>query len=488
MAEFKTYSQGAANVIILALVILTSVYGILTVYDGDRDAASLDVSLSGVSVKADDMATSFAATGALVGEAAALASYTAIKTAGTTTTGTPVADAQTNFENVLKARIKLQYALKESPLVWQAETGTNGKRAKLHEPENSIDFQFDKLNDGWAGCSTQTTTVFSPFASLSPADVDFAGRCDGDERLHDDDKDSCDDSWMAKLYDPETKPLGITVNDRWSSDTCEYQKNAWPWAAAFVIVSLALQIVYYGYWAMFTSFGTDSEKLVGNGGSLFVLKSLSVLIFVSVFVTIGLFAVSHHKLNNGDYDNGLQDPTTVSFDDDVAIADFPARAQMYHDAFTMCYPEEPNVLPVTGTLTQTNGCLTIANFKTVMDALDLSTASTCAFGDDKVSYETPIDACNLPTTFENYALKADGPQLEIHDKRTADIAGSQTTVPLISIGAETKTNYGLIIAGLALWGLKEFMVILDVFGFTDAFLPCFGGDKYAIAGGYAGAV
>lgn len=501
MVAFKPIAQGISNIILFALVILTVVFSLVTIYDGKRDAASLDVGLSGVSARADPIAAAmFADGGALAGDADAKAAWDGnnddgmnAKSQTAVTAGYANAQAVVDaVKPILKARIKLQYALKESPLVWQGEAAANGKRGALNEPKNSIDFQFDRLNDGWTACKSEVATVFSPFDSLSPAGADLDDRCADDDRIYGDGENGCDQSWIATLYNPDTTPLGVTISYRWSEKTCKFQKDAWPYTAASVIVATVLQFIYYAYWGMFTGCGTNiPPEDTFEGRPKTVMKTVSSLTLVFLICAVGLFSASHHHFHNEKYENGLQDPTTVAFDNDVEVAHFPARAQMYSDAFKMCYPSYTDAIPAaSSTPTITNGCAAWATFQEAMDdsTLDLASASNCAFGDAKDTYETPIDACNLPDTFADYSLKPDGPQLQIQDNRGSKIEGTQRTIPVISINIATKVNYGLILAGLTLWTIKTLLVVLDVFDITSSFLPCIGGDKYAIAGGYAGAV
>ena len=509
-ASWETRLGG--NILVLFIVLGTSILGLMAIYDHDYDVAVLDTSLNTIIARTDKEASvSFSATGVHKDDAAALAAYACV-TAGTgcalgannaggiPAAATAIATAlQANLKLILEARIKREYQLTPSGLVWNGVVGTDGKRPELHEPKNTIDFQFDNLNDGWTGCSERNTNIFSPFGSLSPADVDFGSRCNGDERLHGNSKDACKDSWLYLLYDPKDDggPMGIEIDDKWVSKICEYQKDTWKITAGFFIASIALQFVYYVYWAIYTGMGKNTDITDGN---LMFMKVVAGLLVITLCVTLGLFATSRHKLLSEDYNDGLHDATNVVMDDDIAIADFPARAKMYKDAFALCYGSDAAVVDADGTAPTGNGCAAFADFKTAITALGLDDAGKCAFdGDESITFENPEDACNLPKTFANYkSIKKDGPEFTITDKREFDISSTERSLEIIEIDRDAYAVHGIIIAGLVLWLIKELLLVLELydndFVFINILFPCCpnilmqGGSNYAVAGGYAGAV
>ena len=502
-------SRLGANILVLFIVIGTSILGLMAIYDHDYNVAVLDTTLNTVIARTDKpFGTAFGATGVHQDDAAARDAYACVTTGadvagtncalGANNEGIPAAgksdDLQTNLQTILQARIKREYQLTPSGLVWQGELGTDSKRPELHEPTNTIDFQFDNLNDGWTACSQPRAGVFSPFGSLSPADVDFGGRCADDERLHGNDKDACKDSWLYKLYG-EDSAMGITIDDKWVDKICEYQKDTWKWTAGFFITSIVLQFIYYVYWAIYTGMG--SEDTIDNGKLTF-MKIVAGMLVLSLLVTLGLFAASRHKLLNKDYNNGLHDATTVVLDDTIAISDFPARAQMYKDAFALCYGDEATVVALDGTAPTGNGCAAFADFTTAITNLGLADAGKCAFDtDESITYENAVDACNLPVSFAGYkSIKQDGPQFTIVDKRTFDISSTERNLDIIEIDRDAYAVHAIIIAGLVLWLVKELCVLYELmdrrFQAMLVLFPCFsnclGDETFAIAGGYAGAV
>jgi len=505
-------SRFGANFLVLIVVLGTSILGLMAIYDHDYSVAVLDTSLNTVIARTDkEMATSFAAEGVHKDDAGAIAAYTCL-TAGTPAdcplsenTKTPLPNAgqatalESNLKAVLDARIKREYQLKSSGLVWQGEEGDDGKRPELHEPKNTIDFQFDNLNDGWSGCETPADGVFTPFHGTSPKDTDLSGRCANDEVQRGDSRDKCKESWLYMLYSTDKRegPMGIEIDDKWVDKVCEYQKDTWKITAGVLIASIALQFLYYVYWAIYTGMG--SEDTIDNGKLTF-MKIVAGLLVLSLLITIGLFATSRHKLLSGDYKNGLHDATTVVMDDDITIANFPARAKMYKDAFKLCYGDTAPVVAADADAANqpTIGCAAFADFKAAIENLGLDDAGKCAFDDDVSStFENPEDACNLPKSFADYkSIQKDGPEFTIIDKREFDISSTERSLSIIGIDREGRFVHGIIIAGLVLWLLKELAVFYELmdrrFQAMLVLFPCLsnclGDETFAIAGGYAGAV
>ena len=185
-------------------------------------------------------------------------------------------------------------------------------------------------------------------------------------------------------------------------------------------------------------------------------------------------------------------------DDDIAIRDFPARAKMYKDAFKLCYGDTANVVAADSNTAPSTGCAAFADFGTAITNLGLADAGKCAFDPvELVTYENPEDACNLPATFANYkSIKKNGPEFTIIDKREFDISSTERDLDIIGINRQSAAFHAIIIAALVLWLLKELLLVLELFDndyvFINNLFPCLpdmsSDSKYAIAGGYAGAV
>jgi hypothetical protein len=509
MAE-NTISRVGYNVIFFAVIVATTTIGLMCVYDHGYDVGVLDSGLNTVSVgSAQTLPESFKdGTGAhaKATDAPAVAAKTAfdkfaaggdfdVDTAqanhaapGTAAGKTP-ADLQADLKKILEQRMKYDYRLTTTGLVWQGALA-GGTRPKLHEPEDTIDFQFDNLNDGWTGCLEPADGVFTPYNGLSPNGTDLTGRCSATaERAHTADRDGCKESWLYLLYS-DGGPIGLTTDDKWIDDVCEFQKTHWSTIAGFLIASVTIQMVYYAYWAYFTVFGSGQDLA---SSSINLMRLLSGCLIVCLFVTLGFFAASRHKMLSHEYGNGLQDKTTAEFGDDTALSSFPARAKMYEEAHKLCYGDTvavKSVAPDAGT----PGCASFETFKQAMNSLKLFDAGACAFGASKDTFESPVDACNLPGSFADYGNHhADGPEFTIIDKRTATIGSTTREIDLITIDRDTYGVYGVVIGGLVIWLAKEIFVFAELFienfSFLQVLVPCISTDqRFTVAGGYAGAV
>lgn len=514
----NTVSRVGSNVIFFSVIVATTTIGLMCVYDHGYDVGVLDSGLNTVSVgSAQSFPDSFkAGSGAHAKAAAAgddeavaaLAAFNCITNgvgdgttcdkigaAGGTVTShdTSVTGAKDQFkghvEKALTQRMKYDYRLTTTGLVWQGALA-GGTRPKLHEPEDTIDFQFDNLNDGWTGCLEPADGVFTPYNGLSPEDTDLTGRCSSTtERAHTADRDACKESWLYLLYS-DGGPIGLTTDDKWIDDVCEFQKTHWSTIAGFLIAAVSLQMVYYAYWLYYTCKDPEEVELPLN--TFMLMRFLSGCLIVCLFVTLGFFAASRHKMLSHEYGNGLQDKTTAEFGDDTALSSFPARAKMYEEVYKACYGDTAAV--GASNPADLTGCVPFTDFKDAMKELKLFDAGACAFGASKDTFESPVDACNLPGTFADYGNhQADGPEFTIIDKRTATIGSTTREIDLITIDRDTFGVYGVVIGGLVIWLAKEIFVFAELFiedfSFLQVLVPCISTDrKLAVGGGYAGAV
>lgn len=508
----------SANLIFLGCVVASIVIGFKILHNTSDGDIMLDAHLNTVEItEASLMAETFGGEGKASAEARA--AYDAIKDASDGTQEfAGQAAAQAAFKLVLKQRMKTDYQVRQKSVGFLDE---NGDTTKF--PSDSIDFQYKRINKDIQMCIGDPD-VESYAQGLSPGYSDknkdhkpanLNARCAevgrGNEIKPNSEDPYCTQTWIAQLYStPHIKEgedgfragaFGIAVDDNHITEACEWGRKHYDVMSGFFIAFVVLQFLSYAYWTYIQANDTNDVDEMHTR----IAAGAQLLAWAFAIVLMGFFVAAYSK-TIVDANDGLQTATIVSFNDDTEIKDFPGRAKMYEDAFKLCYPgitvvdsdALAELIPA-----PTKSCMTPANFKATMEALGLDGAGACAFGGAKTTYSNPIDACNLPVTFENYAIAKGGAELTIKDARSeTKPSGSDSTITIISFDTDTKGHYIALFVFLSIFIVKSTFVVLELTGLGPTaanalccFIPqktrenCFGEDNaYAIGGGYAGAV
>jgi len=507
----------SANVIFLGCVVASAVIGFKILHNTTDGNIVLDAHLNTVEItEASSMADTFGDEGKASEDARA--AYNDIKDAAGSDENTDVADPEEKFQLVLKQRMKTDYQVRQKSVGFLDENGDT-----TPFPSDVIDFQYKRINKDIQMCIGEPA-VESYAQGLSPGYSDknkdhkpanLNGRCAevgrGNEIETNPENPYCTQTWIAQLYTTShikegeegfhQGAFGIAVDDNHITEACEWGRDHYDLMSGFFIAFVVLQFFSYAYWTYIQANDTNNVDEMYTR----IAAVLQLLAWVCAIVLMGFFVAAYSK-TIADANDGLQSATIVSFDDNTEIGDFPGRAKMYEDAFTLCYPET-TVMDTAALAALTpapaKSCMTRDDFADTMDALGLTGAGSCAFSTQQTTYSNPIDACNLPVTFENYAIAKGGAELTIKDARSeTKPSGSDSTITIISFDTDTKGHYIALFVFLSIFIVKSTFVVLELTGVgptaADAvccFIPkryresCFGEDNaYAIGGGYAGAV
>lgn len=521
MFRGKGFGIVATNLVFFGCALGFAIVG-LTIVD-NTGHHSIDASLDTVHVKFG-LTMNEAFGGANPHDGASKTAYD--KIVARTTSGTSDVAVADDLQAVLTQRMKTDYQLLSKSVGFLDSSGDS-----TAFPSDNIDFRYSKINNNVQMCSAED--IHSYADGLSPGypesdkennAADLGARCD--EILSGDDikvesASDCANTWIARLYTStefdETDAryykgaFGIAVDDNHITEACKWAQDNRGHMQGMLISFLVLQGLSYAYWA-FIQYSVDTE---GNGAdsdtiSMYTrIAALFQLVAWALAITLLIFFGMAYSKTIDDVNNGLQSTTTVTITDDTNLADFPAQAAMYQEAFKLCFPGNTKTESATtvggGGFTVTgNGCMTAANFKTAMEDLGLAGASECAFGSDKDTYSNPIDACNLPDTFENYKGKAfskGGAEFKIKDDRPKRPSGD-INLPIVSFDADPQPLYFAVFILVIIFIIKSTLVVMELTGVgpvvmkavccclnDDTRTAWFGDDqKFAIAGGYAGAV